>query len=59
MLTATNLLVPLSHLKPSQEIQYISYLQLLPSMLTNVILFNACLYLSIVYSNTLTAQTVK
>ena len=49
MLTATNLLVPLPSLIPSQEIQYASYLQLLPSMLTNVILFNVCLYSSIVY----------
>ena len=59
MLTATNLLEPVSYLVPSQEIQYASYLQLLPPTLTNVILFKVCLYLSSAYSNTLSAQTIK
>jgi hypothetical protein len=59
MLTAANLLVPLPYLVQSQEIKHASYLQILPSMLTNVILFNVCLFLSIVYSSTLSAQTIK
>jgi hypothetical protein len=57
--TGTDILVALPSLMQSREIKDASYLQLLPSMLTSVILFSVCLYLSIVYPNTLSAQTMK